>query len=171
MSIIIGNTVGTPMNPQKFAESGKSAYDIAVKNGFMGTEAEWLASLVGAPGKDGVTPTIESYEDDGFVEVTIYYPLTGDGVSFQIHNGKTPYIKDGYWYIDGVNTNVKAQGVDGKDGTNGKDGANGADGKDGTNGNDGYTPVKGVDYYTTADKTELVNMVLAALPAAEGGSF
>ena len=30
-------------------------------------------------------------------------------------DGKTPYIQDGYWYIDGVNTNVKAEGVDGKD--------------------------------------------------------
>ena len=25
-------------------------------------------------------------------------------------DGKTPYIQNGYWYIDGVNTNVKAQG-------------------------------------------------------------
>lgn len=31
-------------------------------------------------------------------------------------DGKTPYIQDGYWYIDGVNTNVKAEGVNGKDG-------------------------------------------------------
>ncbi len=32
---------------------GASAYDIAVKNGFSGTEAEWLASLKGADGADG----------------------------------------------------------------------------------------------------------------------
>ena len=32
---------------------GKSAYQIAVDNGFIGTEAEWLASLRGADGKDG----------------------------------------------------------------------------------------------------------------------
>lgn len=32
---------------------GKSAYEIAVANGFDGTEAEWLASLKGADGKDG----------------------------------------------------------------------------------------------------------------------
>lgn len=31
-----------------------SAYDIAVQNGFVGTEAEWLESLKGADGKDGV---------------------------------------------------------------------------------------------------------------------
>ena len=33
--------------------NGKSAYQIAVDNGFIGTEAEWLASLRGADGKDG----------------------------------------------------------------------------------------------------------------------
>ena len=32
---------------------GQSAYQIAVNNGFEGTEAEWLASLQGAPGQDG----------------------------------------------------------------------------------------------------------------------
>ena len=33
--------------------NGKSAYQIAVDTGFIGTEAEWLASLRGADGKDG----------------------------------------------------------------------------------------------------------------------
>ena len=45
-------------------------------------------------------------------------------------DGKTPYIQDGYWSIDGVNTNVKAEGVDG---------------------NDGYTPQKNVDYFDGKD--------------------
>lgn len=31
---------------------GESAYDIAVRNGFVGTEAEWIASLKGQDGKD-----------------------------------------------------------------------------------------------------------------------
>jgi len=34
-----------------------TAYALAVKNGFTGTEAEWLASLKGA---DGVSPTAEN---------------------------------------------------------------------------------------------------------------
>jgi len=34
-------------------QSALSAYDIAVKNGFKGTEKEWLASLHGEDGKDG----------------------------------------------------------------------------------------------------------------------
>jgi len=32
---------------------GKSAYELAVENGFRGTEVQWLASLVGAAGQDG----------------------------------------------------------------------------------------------------------------------
>lgn len=39
---------------------------------------------------------------------------------FQIVNvgkdGETPYIKDGYWWIGDTNTEVKAEGIDGKDG-------------------------------------------------------
>lgn len=41
---IIGVTVGTTMNPSRFT-NGKSAYEIAVANGFVGTEQEWLDSL------------------------------------------------------------------------------------------------------------------------------
>lgn len=36
---------------------------------------------------------------------------------------------------------------------------------------DGHTPIKGTDYFTEADKAEMVNAVLAALPAAEGVSY
>ena len=34
----------------------------------------------------------------------------------------------------------------------------------------GHTPIRGTDYWTADDKTEIVNSVLAALPAAEGVS-
>lgn len=40
---------------------GKSAYIIAVEHGFTGTETEWLQSLKGADGKDGITPDISNY--------------------------------------------------------------------------------------------------------------
>ena len=39
---------------------------------------------------------------------------------------------------------------------------------DGKNGADGYTPVKGTDYFTDADKSEMVNAVIAALPVYNG---
>lgn len=75
-------------------------------------------------------------------------------------NGKTPYIQDGYWYIDGVNLNVKAQGENGRDGTDGKNGADGVNGKDGA---DGYTPINGVDYNTPADKAEFSQYIASEL--------
>lgn len=48
-----------------------SAYDIAVKNGFVGTEQEWLASLRGESGKDGENFDVETLyqkakDEDGF---------------------------------------------------------------------------------------------------------
>ncbi len=79
-------------------------------------------------------------------------------------DGKTPYIQNGYWFIDGTNTGVKAAGTDGINGTNGTNGltpfigvngnwwiggsdtevkaagANGINGTNGTNGTNGLTP-------------------------------
>ena len=40
---------------------GKSAYIIAVEHGFSGTENEWLQSLKGADGKNGITPDMSDY--------------------------------------------------------------------------------------------------------------
>lgn len=48
---------------------------------------------------------------------------------------------------------------------------NALQGPTGAPGEDGKTPVKGVDYYTEADKTEMVNLVLAAIPGAEEVSY
>ena len=47
----------------------------------------------------------------------------------------------------------------------------GATGPQGDPGADGYTPVKGTDYWTAADKSEIVDDVLAALPTWTGGSY
>lgn len=47
-----GNEINTS------ASDGKSAYEIAVENGFNGTIEEWLSSL---DGQDGISPTIEVY--------------------------------------------------------------------------------------------------------------
>lgn len=40
---------------------GKSAYTIALEHGFTGTEDDWLQSLKGADGKDGITPDMSAY--------------------------------------------------------------------------------------------------------------
>ncbi|MDD7492410.1 MAG: hypothetical protein PUK39_07300 [Clostridiales bacterium] len=56
-------------------------------------------------------------------------------------------------------------------GDKGDIGPTGPQGPQGPAGSDGDTPVKGTDYFTESDKTELVNAVLTALPAAEGVSY
>ena len=40
---------------------GKSAFEIAVEHGFTGTENEWLQSLKGADGKDGINPDMSDF--------------------------------------------------------------------------------------------------------------
>ena len=63
------------------------------------------------------------------------------------------------------------KGDTGATGPKGDTGATGPAGPKGDTGAPGYTPVKGTDYFTAEDKTELVNAVLAALPAAEGVGY
>lgn len=46
-----GNGVEIPTGPN--GENGLSAYEIAVLNGFVGTESAWLLTLVGAQGETG----------------------------------------------------------------------------------------------------------------------
>lgn len=59
--------------------------------------------------------------------------------------------------------------ADGKLKYNGSD--VGLKGDKGADGKDGKTPVKGTDYWTAADKAEIVNDTLAALPTWTGGSY
>lgn len=56
-------------------------------------------------------------------------------------------------------------------GPQGEQGIQGIQGEPGKDGEDGYTPVKGVDYYTEAEKQEIINAVLAAIPSGEEVSY
>lgn len=51
-----------PRGPRGF--DGMSAYDVAVMNGFVGTEEEWLASLEGPPGPAGTAPQSFHWQQD-----------------------------------------------------------------------------------------------------------
>ena len=71
--------------------AGKSAYEIAVDNGFVGTETEWLESLKGSDGDkgdNGTTPHIDETTKN--------------------------------WFIGDTDTGILAQGTNGKDGKDGK---------------------------------------------------
>ena len=98
---------------------GKSAYEVAVENGFSGTETEWLASLKGATGAPGA---------DG-----------RDG-----EDGKTPYVGDnGNWYIGADDTGKPSRGAKGDKGEKGDKGDTGAQGIQGERGIQGVQGAKG----------------------------
>ena len=88
----------------------------------------------GVDGKDGINGSDGKDGKDG-----------KDGV-----DGKTPEIKigeNGNWFIDGVDTNVKAQGEKGDKGDSGEKGEQGEKGSDGINGSDGKDGVNGKSAY------------------------
>lgn len=55
---------------------GKSAYQIAIDNGFIGTQQEWLASLIGPQGPRGLTGA-----DGPSVDVSGYAPLASPALT------------------------------------------------------------------------------------------
>lgn len=77
-------------------------------------------------------------------------------IALESNDGVTPHIGDnGNWYIGSTNTGKPSRGATGATGPQGPKGETGTDGK---------TPVRGTDYWTAADKQEIVNSVIAALP-------
>ncbi len=169
-------------------DDGASAYEVAVANGFEGTEQEWLDSLVGPPGPKG------EKGDTGATGPKGEQGLKGDAgpQGPQGEPGKDgatgpqgPAGKDGARGPQGEpgkdSTVPGPQGPQGEigpagpQGEPGKDGAQGPQGEPGPAGKDGYTPVKGVDYFdgapgkdgvdgkdyilTDADKQEIAGMV------------
>lgn len=62
--------------------AGKSAYEVAVANGFKGTEAEWLASLKGPAGNNGTNgvdgkPGSTGQDGKSAYEIAIAHGYTG----------------------------------------------------------------------------------------------
>lgn len=118
------------------------------------------------------------YEKDGIVYPmdTKFLPegIGGGGVSEErlteaINTALAQAKESGEFDGDSVTvTNVQESTADG-----GSNIVTFSDGKTLTvkNGSKGSTPVKGTDYYTAADKTEMVNAVIAALPTWNGGSY
>lgn len=124
----------------------------------------------GKDGSDGVSPTV-SVSKSGKVTT----------VSITDKNGtKTATINDG---VDGKDGAAGSNGVGIKSvvqtTTSSVDGGSNVitvtktddttstftvkNGREGSDGKDGYTPIKGVDYFTDADKTELINAIKGSL--------
>jgi hypothetical protein len=64
---------------------GDSAYEIAVSNGFVGTESDWLASLVGPGGPQGIQGETGPQGTSGVISVTA--PITNSGTSTEANIG------------------------------------------------------------------------------------
>ncbi len=96
--------------------AGKSAYEIALQNGFVGTETDWLESLKGQKGDTGEPGAAGAKGDPG---------EKGD---------------QGEPGAPGEKGERGEKGEKGDPGEPGKDGTNGTDGKNGIDGSDGYSP-------------------------------
>lgn len=139
--------------------AGKSAYQIAVDSGFVGNEEAWLASLVGPRGSQGEKGATGQQGAQG--------PAGKDGATGE----RGPQGPQGIPGKDGAPGAQGLQGPPGKDGAVGPQGVQGEPGVAGPAGPAGKTPVKGVDYYTEADRSEMVNLVLGEMPKWIGGSY
>ena len=64
---------------------GKSAYEIAVEHGYVGTEEEWLASL---HGKDGITPDMSEYPKTSEVTTIIEREIAPVAEDSHTHDNK-----------------------------------------------------------------------------------
>lgn len=58
---------------------GKSAYEIAVDNGFVGTEQEWLESLKGAKGQNGLDGSDGVNFNSGYTATQLYNEMVANG--------------------------------------------------------------------------------------------
>ena len=74
---------------------GLSAYEVAVDNGFVGTEEEWLESLIGN-GIESAELNSNGYLIIHYTDGTTYTSPT----SLKGTNGHSPYISNnGHWFI------------------------------------------------------------------------
>ena len=109
---------------------------------------EDLMKIMG-DGDGTVSPTINVIKNGAVAEVIVTDVL----------GQKTFYVSDGA---------VGPEGPKGDKGEKGDKGDTGETGPKGENGVNGYTPLKGTDYFTDADKAEMVSSVIAALPVYNG---
>ena len=161
--------------------NGKSAYELAVENGYQGTLEEWLASLVGetgaqgADGKSAYELAVENgYEGtlDEWLESLVGATGVPGATGEAGEDGKSAYelaVENGFegTLEEWLTSLVGSSGKDGTDGADGEDGAPGADGvgidrieKTGSDGNvDTYTIYFTNGETTTFTVTNAVNSV------------
>ena len=109
-------------------------------------------------GKVAITPKGEYSNATTYQNLDLITYQGGSYLALKETTGILPTNNE-YWQL------IAEKGQDGEKGETGERGEKGQDGID------GKTPVKGTDYYTEADKQEMIDLVLDALPNAEGVEF
>lgn len=153
----------------KFAESdGKPTYDGKALGGgassaedvsYANESLEDVSNVKQA--LDTIAETQQQHEDD-----ILTFGDIVDALNKKAHTHDNKSVLDLLTAADGK---LQYDGSDvGLKGDKGDKGDAGAPGKDGS---DGKTPVKGTDYWTAADKAEIVADTLAALPTWTGGNY
>lgn len=131
-------------------------------NGKDGAKGE--QGVQGEPGKDGVNGkdgTNGLDGKDGKDGVSATHSWNGTVLTVTSASGTSSAD------LKGEKGDQGERGLQGADGAKGDTGATGANGKDGKDGADGKTPVKGVDYFTPDEKSQMVAEVTASLGAVE----
>lgn len=117
----------------KDGKDGESAYQIALENGFVGSQAQWLESLKGKNGQDG-TDGLDG--NDGFSPIIIpSNDNTDDIYKLNITTAKGTFSTDNLKGKQGVQG---IQGIRGEKGEQGTQGIQGIQGERGEKGHDGY---------------------------------
>ena len=136
--------------------NGLSAYDIAVQNGYTGTQAQWLSTTAGAAGTNGVdgknTLVKTTTEPAGVncatggTKVEVGLDTNSNGVldASEVNTALTKYICNGAVGATGT------QGIQGVAGTNGAQGPQGIQGVAGANGPQGPAGANGLSAYDIA---------------------
>ena len=117
LSIAFGAT-GLVVGLTKKGEKGKSAYEIAVANGFTGTEAEWLASLKGLTGNQGVQGPQGVQGEKGPDGISLYVGYDGyiwngnERTEFKVEESETGYFENTIKVADTMSKYFNTEFVD-----------------------------------------------------------
>lgn len=149
-----------------------SSMEFKIKNGSKGsTGAKGDQGIQGPKGDTGEQGPKGDTGENGADGISVTHKWSGSILEITSASGTSSVDLKGEKGEKGDKGETGPQGERGMQGEIGPQGPKGDTGETGVAGADGYTPIKGTDYYTEADKSEMVNAVLAALPTWTGGSY